>query len=241
MRETPQIEGRETTRSKSSVVRRKPQIEAAKTIVELAGPRQGYRHMVLGSTGRGKTWWLKLLARYASMTSDYVLIHDAKDREAQYKGEVYARIGDVVSKPPRSNTLIFRGTHPESVARYGWKLADTQKTSLVLIDEIYDALANPMHFSHGKDSYISAIARKGRSRGVSFATTTQIPQSLPTVLIDLSDTKAIFGMDSRSLSYIEGSMRLESRVVEVVRTLKVGEFVLIVQGQDWDGVIYGPN
>lgn len=223
---------------------RKPQIEAAKRIVQLAGPRQGARHVALGGTGKGKTWWLRNFAAFAATNHDYVLIHDAKDREPQYEGELYERIGNVVTNPPRGNTLVFRqSTHPESVAKYGWRLADHGKTSLVLIDELYDALSSDMHFAAKGNSAIAHIARKGRSRGVSLVSTTQMPQSLPTVILTQSDTKALFANDSRSLAYLESSLKLSASpgVVETIRTLKVGEFVLIEQGSDWDGVIYGPN
>ncbi len=240
MPDPSQTQGREAARSQSTRVR-KTQTEAAYRIFDLAGERQGWRHTVLGSTGSGKTYWLRYLAKLAASHSDVVLIHDVKDRTPQYEGDYYDRIGDVVQRPPTGNTLVFRHGDPERVAAFGWKMASRGQTSLVVVDELYDALSSSMHFRAGGNSAISEIARKGRSRGVSLATTSQIPQALPQVILDLSDTKAIFKLDSRSLNYIERALRIDWQLTEVILTLRTGEFVLIEQGSDWDGVIYGPR
>jgi hypothetical protein len=229
-------------RAKPAAVSRAPQAQAIEKIIgDATKKREGTRHISLGGTGRGKTWFLKKLVGVASRRVDVVLVHDVKDRAAQYPGQTYANVAHVPRNPPKSgNILVFRDENPELVARFGWRLGTAGKTSLVLVDEIYDALSSPMHFA-ARPSTIDEIARKGRSRGVSFVGTTQVPQSLPTVLIDLADTKSIFGMDSRSLNYVESALRLDRRATAAISRLSIGEFILIEQGRDWDGIVYGPQ
>lgn len=214
---------------------------AVRELFDFAGNRQGYRLTVIGGTGSGKTWFQKLLARLAAERDDYVLIHDGKDLTPQYQGAIRDSVWAYARQPTPLNTIVFRHEDPEKVAELAWQASGKRLTSLVLIDEIFDAIGGNMHWKAKKNSRIDEIYRKGRSRGVSIVGSTQIPQALPTVAIVLSDFKAIFKLDSRSLNYVESTFRLTKDIVDTIRRLQVGQFVLVQQGVDWNGVVYGPH
>ncbi len=214
---------------------------AIRHVFDYAGPRQGWRMIAIGSTGSGKTWFQKKVASLSAGRDDYVLIHDAKDKVPQYVGAVRDSVFAYARNPPDNNTVIFRHEDPERVAELGWKAADEGATSLVLIDEMCDALSAPMHFRAKGKSRIDEIYRKGRSRGVSILGSCQAPQWFPTVALTQSDFKIIFRLDARSLDYAAMSLRLTRAETETIRKLRTGEFVMVQQGVDWDGTIYGPH
>jgi len=218
-----------------------PQTAAIEEVFRFAGTGQGYRITVIGGTGSGKTWWQRKLVIASAERDDLVLVHDGKDRTPQYRGAIRDSAFALARNPTQENTIVFRHENPERVAEMAWQASAKGVTSLVLIDEIYDAIGGDRHWKALKTSRIDEIYRKGRSRGVSIAGSTQIPQSLPTVAIDLADFKVIFKLDSRSLNYVAKSFKLTPDLVGTIRRLTVGQFVLVQQGVDWNGVIYGPN
>lgn len=220
-----------------------PQNAAIETLFAFAGPNQGWRMTVIGGTGSGKTWFQRKVAKASAERDDFVLIHDSKDLVPQYQGAIRDSLFSLARNPTPEKTIVFRHEDPERVAEMAWQASSKRVTSLVLIDEIYDAIGGAQHWKAKKASRIDEIYRKGRSRGISLIGSTQIPQSLPTTAIVLPDFKAIFKLDSRSLNYVETTFRLkkDGNVIETIRRLQVGQFVLIQQGVDWNGVVYGPH
>lgn len=237
----PTSEGAPTEPRSPNGLSRAPQNAAIGLVYAYAGQRQGWRLTTIGGTGSGKTYLQRRLVSRAHERHDYVLIHDAKDRTPQYGGAIRSMVADVHRDPPSHKTVVIRDDDPETVAELGWRIADKGGTALVVIDELYDALSAPMHFRARGASRISEIYRKGRSRGVSILGSTQIPQSLPTVVIDLSDFKFIFRLDSRSLNYIEASLNLTHEIVSTIRSLAIGQFVVVQQGVEWNRTVYGPD
>ncbi len=225
----------------------RPQTAAIEHIFTYAGPRQGTRIAVTGSTGSGKTWWQRKVVTYAAQRDDYVFIHDAKDRVPQYQGgAVRDSIFSLHRNPAPSNVVIFRHEDPERVADLAWRVSGNGMTATLLIDEIMDAMSAPMHWrakagAKGAGSRIDEIYRKGRSRGVTVIGSTQAPQWWPTVAMTQSDFKILFRMDTRSLDYAKDSLRLTNREVETIRKLAIGQFIMVQQGIDWNGVVYGPH
>ncbi len=228
--------------SKGPVTSKSLSQEAAiRHVFDYAGPRQGWRMIAIGSTGSGKTWFKKKVAVLSAQRDDYVLIHDAKDKVPQYQGAVRDSVFAFARNPPEGNTILSRHEDPERVAELGWKVADKGATSLVLIDEMFDALSAPMHFRAKGKSRIDEIYRKGRSRGVSILGSCQAPQWFPTVALTQSDFKIIFRLDARSLDYAAQSLRLTRAETETIRKLGTGQFVMVQQGVDWNGCVYGPH
>lgn len=226
--------------SRPTSTSRAPQARAIATIWEVAGAGQGTRVIALGGTGMGKTFFEGRFVEDARNRLHYVLIHDAKDRTPQFRGAVRDSAFHLHREPTNQRVVIFREEDPETVAELGWRASERGQTSLVVIDELYDAMSSAMHF-RAKKGRISEILRKGRSKGVSLLVSTQIPQSMPTEVMDLTDFKVVFRLDSRSLNYVVQALRLDWKMAGVIQRLKRGEFVLIQQGVDWDGTIYGPQ
>jgi len=188
----------------------------------------------------GKTFFESRFVEDARKRVKFVLIHDVKDRVPQFRGAVRETAFHLHREPSRQSVVIFREEDPQTVAEIGWRAAEKGQPSLVVVDELYDAMSSAMHFA-AKKGRISEILRKGRSKGVSLLVSTQIPQSMPTEVMDLTDFKAVFRLDSRSLRYVVDALRLDWRMAGVIQRLKRGEFVLIQQGVDWDETIYGPQ
>jgi DNA helicase HerA-like ATPase len=114
----------------------------------------------------------------------------------------------------------------------------------VLPDELYAAMKGRQTWDTEpgqKQSTTAWLFREGSSQGISIAWTTQVPQSLPTEAIDLSETVAIFHLEGRSASYAADAFRLPPEAVSLLSKLDRGEFLLFSAHRGWDGKIYGPK
>lgn len=177
--------------------------------------------------------------------ADLVLIHDAKDPAPQYDGLVRASVADFQARPPGQDESAIIVLHPDespdAVASEGLRLARAGLPTAVFIDELYDALKGRQTLESGDKGPIAVIERKGRSLRASVAVGTQVPQTIPTMILDLSETRVILRTDSRSLSYLVDTLKLPDEMAGVIRQLAVGEFVISRLGYEWDETIYGPN
>lgn len=218
---------------------------------EAAARGWGTRGLALGASGVGKTYFLgrlcaEILARHVA---DLVLVHDAKDPAPQYEGTVRSSLAELAAKPPgagESAVVVVHDRVPresaDAVAAAGLALGarGAGLRVAVVIDELYSALKGRQTFASGATGPIPMIFREGRSQGVSIFASTQIPQSLPTEPLDLSDAIALFRVDGRSLNYVAGILNLEADATTTASRLARGEFLLIRAGMDWDRTIYGP-
>lgn len=243
--------------SPPSGLRRAPQAEAFGKIAtqECRDRSWGYRHVVVGSSGSGKTWWSAHLARatIAARVADVALIHDGKDPDPQrdYREgphAVYATVGALAADPDPEQVppvVIFhsrdRTETPDGVTSAAQVVAESGVRPLVVIDEVYDAMKARQTFVSGTEGPTSEIFRKGRSRGISIIAGTQVPQTLPTDTTDLADTIALGRLKRRSLNYIERTWDLDPEMVRTIRGLQRGEFVLLDDAAEWDRTIYGPT
>lgn len=231
----------------SGQARRRPTAAALEQIgVDALARGWGWRHVALGASGSGKTYWLNRLMGHVAASVDLVLIHDAKDPIPQYGGTVRPRVSDLATSPPNDTNIVVIHARepiqtPDDVAAAALVLARAGSFRVVvLIDEIYDAMSGRQSFAAGTMGPISEIMRKGRSIGVSLACSSQIPQSLPTEILDLADTLVLFRLDARSLAYVDRTENLDPEAAAVVPRLAQGECILLRRGHDWDRTIYGP-
>lgn len=211
---------------------------------------EGFRHSALGTPRYGKTYHLQEVAEEALQLGivELVLIHDTKREDVQYRGAVRRNVGDLVARPLRPNEPPIVVFHPdprspekcsvEEIAALGLAHGRNGGSVLVLADELYKALKGRQTWE-GKS--FGEVLREGSSIRVSSAFTTQVPQSLPTEALDLTETTAIFMLQGRSLSYAIDTFRLPEDAAAVIKNLKRGEFILVTNVGDWDGVIYGPK
>jgi hypothetical protein len=217
---------------------------------------EGFRTGALGMPRVGKTHHLKEVVdeAYSRGIVQLVLIHDVKKRDVQYEGLIRSSPDDLRGRPPSESDPAVIVFHPggqdldvvsvDGVAQFGRQLGRTGTPVLVLVDELYAALKGRQTWDTEpgqKQSTTAWLFREGSSQGISVAWTTQVPQSLPTEAIDLSETVALFHLEGRSASYAADAFRLPPEAVALLSKLDRGEFLLFSAHRGWDGKIYGPK
>lgn len=239
-----------TGKSATRGIPRRSRAEALEIIFATAvEDKEGFRHLALGAPRVGKTYHLKevISEALALGLAELALIHDCKRLEVQYDGNVRADLADLAARPlgPEDEpVVVFHGDPArnikcsvEDVAAYGLRNGRAGGATIVEVDELYHALKSRQTW---EGPSFAEILREGSSQRVSSAATTQIPQALPTEVMDLMETTALFRMKRRSLRYAAQMYELEPEAVRVVGGLDRGEFILITD-DGWDGYIYGPT
>jgi len=219
---------------------------------------EGFRHGALGAPRYGKTYHLIDVASQAldRGIADLLLLHDCKRLDVQYTefGLEVVRVdrADLQSRPLNPEdppVVVFHGApaegrkcQVEEVAALGLEQGRAGTGTLVLIDELYRGMKARQTWAG--PSFAECL-REGSSQRVSTAWTTQIPQSLPTEAMDLTETIAVFRLKRRSLRYARRMLELDAdeegaRTVEIISALGRGEFILITD-DGWNGLVYGPK
>lgn len=229
-------------------IRRGSRAEALEKIWQASLRAQAFSHGTLGAPGSGKTWHLQdLVGRtLARGPAEIALIHDAKEREAQYRGRVVATVDEWCLSPSSggSTTIVFHpgddgGSGPADVARLAFRLARAEVASLVVLDELYHALT-PGGAGWEDPQIMSRMLREGASQGISVAWTTQLPQRIPAEAFDLAETVALFRLQRRSVEHVRRSFALDDEACDILPTLGQGEFLLSTP-DGWARTIYGPR
>jgi hypothetical protein len=240
-------------------VKRGTRADALELIFETAErDHEGFRHGALGAPRYGKTYHLIDVADQALERgiSDLLLIHDCKRLDVQYThfGLEIVRVdeADLQSRPLNEEdppVVVFHGSpaegrkcQVEEVAALGLEQGRAGTGTLVLIDELYQGMKARQTWAG--PSFAECL-REGSSQRVSTAWTTQIPQSLPTEAMDLTETIAVFRLKRRSLRYARKMLELDqddegARTIEIISALGRGEFILITD-DGWNGIVYGPK
>lgn len=214
--------------------------------------RNGVRHGILGDSGTGKTvhmrWLLRVLL--AEGVAEAALVLDDKEREPQFAGETRVNLADADARPPAGEVIVFRGDvrndvwcTPEELAARVVQFArgEPPLRSVLFLDEIKRA-TSASEDGDGK-KWTSPAARlictEGRSMQASIVWGNQSPQELPRSAVDNASTIAIHRMGPVAANYLGERWLLEREMVEAIRTLELGQFVLYVPGQTfWDRRIY---
>ena len=232
--------------------RRASQRAACARIVDAAKSEGwGFRVCLLGRSGSGKTHFEKTLIAYALEVeaADIALVYDHKDPRPSFRGEVRRDVQDFMSRPLTADgqmppVVVFHDEaagQPDAVAQLAMTIAATGSPTLFVNDEIYpDSVSEGgQKFANGATSPQPILLRTGRSRAASGAWGTQMPQEMPSAIMDLCETQVVFGLQGRGLDYLVRERRIPSEAGDVVRNLQRGECILIREGA-WDGTIYGP-
>lgn len=208
----------------------------------------GFRVCLLGRSGSGKTHFEKALISYALATgaADIALVYDHKDPRPSFAGEVRRNVAEFAAapycadgSPPR--VVVFHEDapgEPDTVAELAMALG---VRTLFVNDEVFpdSVTEGGQKFRNGATSPQPILLRTGRSRAASGAWGTQMPQEMPTAIMDLCETQVVFGLQGRGLDYLVRERRIPSEAGDVVRGLQRGECILICEGA-WDGTTYGP-
>jgi hypothetical protein len=209
---------------------------------------EGFRHGALGAPRAGKTYHVRAVMEAAieSELATWAFVHDTKRADAQYEGVIRESVEALNAAPIGEDDppiVVFHQSPTcrptvEEVADLGLRFGRAGQPVVVVADELYKGLKSRMTWDGVS---MGEILREGSSQGVSAVWTTQIPQSLPTEALDLSETVAIFNLSGRSLSYAIDTFRLPDAAARVIPKLQRGEFILIHATKEWDRTVYGPE
>jgi hypothetical protein len=203
----------------------------------------------LGIPRVGKTYHLQEVveAVIERGIADFALIHDVKKKgEPQYKGTVRHSVEDLRARglTERDAPVIVFNPRPgeripaESVASLALDLSARGQKTLVLGDELYHALKGRQAWA---GEHWPLLFREGSSQGISTGWSTQVPQTLATEAIDLTQTVALFHLEGRSAGYAVDAFRLPPDAEALLSRLQRGEFILFSAHHGFDGKIYGPK
>lgn len=181
--------------------------------------------------------------------ADIAFVYDHKDPRPGFDGLVRRDVAAFIDDPmgpgdqaPRVVVFHEDGPgDPDSVADLTMTIAGSGVPALFVNDELFpdSVTEGGQKFRNGATSPQPILLRTGRSRAASGAWGTQQPQEMPTTIMSLCETIAVFGLQAGGLDYLVRERRISAEAGDVVRTLKRGECILISEGA-WDGTIYGP-
>jgi len=196
---------------------------------------EGVLITIISTPRAGKTDLARKIVR-ARMNTDIVLIHDPKI-PANYP---WAESG-IPAFPhgiARAKTSAIRfGSEfiPYEIVELGLELARGGSPTTTVVDENQRATKGPQVFD---GEALRRAYTEGSSQGHSLIALTQIPQWCPTVQIDFSQAIIVGRNGGRTLAYLEKQLLLTPDCVSAIRTLGVGEWVLISRFEEWDRTVY---
>lgn len=232
-----------------SSIRRASQRAACGRIIDPARALGwGFRVCLLGRSGSGKTFFEKQLIAYALEVgaADIALVYDHKDPRPSFDGAVRRDVAAFAADPYSADgtvphVVVFHEDapgEPDSIAELAMSLG---LPTLFVNDEVFpdSVTEGGQKFRNGATSPQPILLRTGRSRAASGAWGTQMPQEMPTAIMDLCETQVVFGLQGRGLEYLVRERRIPAEAGDVVRNLQCGQCILIREGA-WDGTVYGP-
>ena len=208
---------------------------------------EGFLLLWLGNTRMGKTFANRIVVDEA-LTRKHIdmclTIDDKNPAKPQYKGTMRAHPNHLLFSPPLPNEdekhIVFRGVALRSnlqdkvahgdVAKLTWDMKRTKPELRIMlnIDELADA-------TNGKQSWLddenAQIYRKGAGIGISCTATTQMPQILPREAFGLPQVIGLFRLDTREIDYLVKYRLITPDVIEPMRALQRGDFLLYVRGE----------
>jgi hypothetical protein len=216
-------------------------------------PRVG----VLGDSGCGKTEAMRrLVAAYLRSSAGVVLIVDDKEARAQFPGQERRDRAELERRKPDPTgprAIVFRGDRfaadggvdAESIAALQWQLAQRNRPSLVVYDEL-DRAAVFGQWKAGKDSKIGWAFGKGRSVGAASLWGTQETEAVPREAFNQSSVLLVFRMTGNPVRLLKQRGYCEGGADAMIPRLpgdelppaQRGYFVLLRRGRPWDGSVY---
>lgn len=213
--------------------------------------REGKRILLLGATRKGKTTFAKKLIRgmLAEQVCSVALIHDQKlpDRP-QYDGALVTSADDArAAILERETDIVCRaGVTVEDAAAIVRELVEAGVPAALMLDEMMPALKvnadtlEPMPRVWAGPTPVWLLLQGG-GLGASLVQLVQVPQTLPTSLVDNADAYVCFNLGGRSLQYIADLAIVPRDAIPVVTRLAPGEFCLFFPDREWDRSVYGPQ
>ncbi len=209
----------------------------------------GFRVCLVGRSGSGKTHFEKGLITYVLSTgaADIALVYDHKDPRPSFDGAVFRDVAAFAAEPlgpdgAPPSVVVFHedgAGDPDEVAALAMGIG---VPAFYVNDEVFpdSVTEGGQRFKTGATSPQPLLLRTGRSRAASGAWGTQMPQEMPTAIMDLCENQVVFGLQGRGLDYMVRERRIPIDAGDVVRNLRIGECIVITEGA-WDGSVYGPD
>jgi len=237
----------------------RPGQEAAdQALAQLAfaeGPQVG----ILGDNGTGKTTASRyLIAEYLRRSPGSVLIVDDKEVRSKFERQYRRDRNDLADHPieyEKGRVIVFRGdpargerVNLEEIAELAWSRAQRGRKTLCVWDELIagrEELAKNMQWRKGV-TWVPRNFTMGRSPGVGDLWGAQSPQSVPVEVFEQTHAILCFRLAGLGLRRLKERDYLDGGAEEAIPRLsgppmppaERGEFVLLVRGRPWDGVVY---
>jgi hypothetical protein len=228
-------------------------LRAALATLERGGeaPRIG----LIGNTGSGKTVAAEELARGYLGTSPGALIVVDNKAEGRYDrlpgAQVFRSLAELRPAPGCRCWILkpslFEGGEisPEEVAQFQWKLRGSRWPSMVLNDELVPHAAKGGQWRKGS-TWLPRSFVQGRSHGLSQLWGTTLLHSVPIEAAEQSSELWVHktaGLGLRLLAERNYTIGVPDGLVEGLAGYPLppaerGEFVRLVSGVPWDGVVY---
>jgi hypothetical protein len=219
--------------------------EALALIFEPLRERNGWRHLWLGNTGRGKTWASR---RLIEVPGQLTLIHDDSKAYVEFEGVQYFESADHLLVQPYDQvkhfTVVgFRGDdrrgvvcEVEEVCALSTRWARIGAPIRVHIDEVSRAMSDT-----GKKLLAPSLrygCTRGRTMGQSFSACAQEVKFAPVVMLSQASSVAMFQLETHDTNYLLERHNWDPRMLELVARLDVGDFVIRRPAIPWDGCVY---
>jgi DNA helicase HerA-like ATPase len=199
---------------------------------------EGVRVGAIGTTGSGKTYALRCLARDAAPRVSLTFIMDDDPRAADLWRPTQQRIDlqDCGDRPllPReqggSSRVLLTGDvferrrlDPETVAAEAWRLAREGFSIVIVIDELRRAASGGRWLV--PDGELARAFSEGRKARISILWATQAPQEVPREAFGQSDL-LFFRMGGREASALDRARLIERESLGKIASLPRGDFIL---------------
>jgi hypothetical protein len=215
---------------------RKTLTDAIAKINSLANRGEGYTLTILGIPRIGKTYLAKKIAANAVSDGQIVIVHDPKIPTGYSdRSKLMADSTDITDE-----NVVNQATQisPDHLAETALTLARNGAKTLIIYDEATRILGANQRFLGPS---LPLLWSEGASQGCSTILLSQCPQWLPRETIDLVTCTVIFRLAGRSLTAVTDLYRLSQDQTDAIRSLSVGECILLTSFEDWDHTVYGPK
>ena len=241
-----------TTARAPNAHRTHPGSIALARIVSLPRRRDGGRHINIGCSGSGKSYLARHLLDELGARCKWIFTLDDKDaRETKYAGAQYATVADFEAHPPekdergrRERRIVFRGDKyagvecpAEDVAQLARKFVQAGVPVCLHYDELKRA-ADGKSGMHWTAPTVKWYLTEARSLGGWFIGSSQSGKMFPEEALNEAGTTSVFRQKRKAARYLVDVLDLDDELATLIPTLSEGEFVLLVDEEDWDGRIY---
>jgi hypothetical protein len=215
---------------------RKTLADAIARINSLANDGEGYTLTILGIPRIGKTYLAKKIAANAVFSDEIVIVHEPKIPTGYSdRSRLMADVTDLSDEK-----IVNQATNlpPDDLALTALALSRGGARTLIIYDEATRILGANQRF---QGPSLPLLWSEGASQGCSTILLSQCPQWLPRETVDLVTCTVIFRLAGRSLTAVCDLYRLTQEQTDAIRSLSVGEFILLTSFEDWDRTVYGPK